>query len=74
MRSTQWSSGSVIAWVRKDEVVGEYGTSCKASIHEALVDEILNRIGFSMHAKRDPDPIGGRVQDVLSRMLMPFET
>ena len=54
--------------------MGEYGTSCKASIHEALVDEILNRIGFSMHAKRDPDPIGGRVQDVLSRMLMPFET
>ena len=56
------------------EVVGVYGDTIKALIHEKFGDGIMSAIDFSMDIQREPDPKGDRVHIVMSGKFLPYMT
>ena len=56
------------------ELVGVYGTTFKALIHEEFGDGIMSAIDFSMDIAREPDPKGDRVRIVMSGKFLPYKS
>jgi cyanate lyase len=56
------------------ELIGVYGTSIKALIHEEFGDGIMSAIDFSMDISRVADPKGDRVKIVLNGKFLPYKT
>jgi cyanate lyase len=54
------------------EIVNVYGTTIKELIHEEFGDGIMSAIDFSMDIQRQPDPMGDRVNVVLSGKYLPY--
>ncbi len=56
------------------ELVGVYGTTFKALIHEEFGDGIMSAIDFNMDLTREPDPKGDRVRIVMSGKFLPYKS
>ena len=56
------------------EIVNVYGTTIKELIHEEFGDGIMSAIDFSMDIKREADPKGDRVNEVLSGKFLSYKT
>src|SRR5262245_31713539 len=56
------------------ELVNVYGTTIKELIHEEFGDGIMSAIDFSMDIQREPDPLGDRVNIVLSGKFLQYKT
>ncbi|AFT66843.1 MAG: cyanate lyase [Cycloclasticus pugetii] len=56
------------------ELVNVYGTTFKELIHEEFGDGIMSAIDFSMDLKREPDPLGDRVNIVMSGKFLPYKS
>ena len=54
------------------EIMGIYGPSMKALIHEKFGDGIMSAIDFEMYVDRKTDPKGDRVEVVLSGKFLPY--
>lgn len=56
------------------EVVGVYGPTIKALIHEKFGDGIMSAIDFDMSVTRVPDPKGDRVKIEMSGKYLSFKS
>lgn len=56
------------------ELINVYGTTIKELIHEEFGDGIMSAIDFSMDIQRAQDPLGDRVNVVLSGKFLPYKT
>jgi cyanate lyase len=56
------------------ELVGVYGTTFKALIHEEFGDGIMSAIDFRMDLQREADPKGDRVSIAMSGKFLPYKT
>ena len=56
------------------ELVNVYGTTFKALIHEEFGDGIMSAIDFNMDLTREPDPMGDRVNIVMSGKFLPYKS
>ncbi|MBK1699012.1 cyanase [Rhodovibrio salinarum] len=56
------------------EIMGVYGASMKALIHEKFGDGIMSAIDFEMYVNRKQDPKGDRVEVVMSGKFLPYRT
>lgn len=56
------------------EIINVYGTTIKELIHEEFGDGIMSAIDFSMDIQREPDPLGDRVNIVLSGKFLPYKS
>ena len=56
------------------ELVNVYGTTFKALIHEEFGDGIMSAIDFNMDLKREADPNGDRVNNVMSGKFLPYKS
>ena len=54
------------------EIMGVYGPSMKALIHEKFGDGIMSAIDFEMYVNRKQDPKGDRVEVVMSGKFLPY--
>lgn len=54
------------------EVVGVYGPTLKALIHEKFGDGIMSAIDFDMKLEREPNPKGDRVKITMSGKYLAF--
>lgn len=54
------------------EIVGVYGPTIKALIHEKFGDGIMSAIDFDMHISRVEHPKGDRVKIEMSGKYLPF--
>ena len=55
------------------EIVGVYGPSLKALIHEKFGDGIMSAIDFSMDIDKQEDPKGDRVVVTLNGKFLPYK-
>lgn len=55
------------------EIVGVYGPTLKALIHEKFGDGIMSAIDFEMHVTRVPDPKGDRVKVEMSGKYLSYK-
>lgn len=55
------------------ELVNVYGTTFKELIHEEFGDGIMSAIDFKMDLKREKDPLGDRVNIVMSGKFLPYK-
>ncbi len=55
------------------EIVGVYGETIKAIIHEKFGDGIMSAIDFTMDIQREPDPAGDRVKLTMSGKFLPYK-
>ncbi len=55
------------------EIVGVYGETMKALIHEKFGDGIMSAIDFSMDIEKIPDPKGDRVKVTLNGKFLPYK-
>ena len=56
------------------EIVGVYGETIKAIIHEKFGDGIMSAIDFSMDIEKVPDPKGDRVKVTLNGKFLPYKS
>lgn len=56
------------------EVVGVYGDTIKALIHEKFGDGIMSAIDFSMHIDREENPAGDRVKITMNGKFLPYKS
>jgi cyanate lyase len=56
------------------EIMGVYGPSMKALIHEKFGDGIMSAIDFEMYVNKIEDPKGDRVEVVMSGKYLPYRT
>jgi hypothetical protein len=56
------------------EVVGVYGETIKALVHEEFGDGIMSAIDYSMDIQRQPDPKGDRVVVTLNGKFLPYKS
>lgn len=56
------------------EIVGVYGETIKALIHEEFGDGIMSAIDYSMDIQRQPDPKGDRVVVTLNGKFLPYKS
>jgi len=55
------------------EIMGTYGPSMKALIHEKFGDGIMSAIDFDMEVNRIPDPKGDRVEVKMSGKYLAYK-
>ncbi len=55
------------------EIVGVYGPTMKAIIHEKFGDGIMSAIDFSMHIDKEPNPLGDRVVVTMNGKFLPYK-
>lgn len=55
------------------EIVGVYGETMKALIHEKFGDGIMSAIDFTMHIEKQEDPKGDRVVVTLNGKFLPYK-
>jgi cyanate lyase len=55
------------------EMVGVYGDTIKALIHEKFGDGIMSAIDFSMHIDKEENPKGDRVVITLNGKFLPYK-
>jgi cyanate lyase len=55
------------------EIVGVYGPTMKALIHEKFGDGIMSAIDFSMHIDKEPNPLGDRVVVTMNGKFLPYK-
>jgi cyanate lyase len=56
------------------EIVGVYGETIKALVHESFGDGIMSAIDFSMHIEKVEDPKGDRVKVTMNGKFLPYKT
>ena len=56
------------------EIVGVYGETIKALIHEEFGDGIMSAIDFSMDISRQEDPKGDRVVVTMNGKFLPYKS
>lgn len=56
------------------ELISVYGTTFKELIHEEFGDGIMSAIDFKMDLKREPSPMGDRVNITMSGKFLPYKT
>jgi cyanate lyase len=56
------------------EIVGVYGDTIKAIIHEKFGDGIMSAIDFSMYIDKEEDPKGDRVKVTMSGKFLPYRS
>jgi len=56
------------------EIVGVYGETIKALIHEKFGDGIMSAIDFSMHIDKEENPAGDRVRVTMSGKFLPYRS
>ena len=56
------------------EIVGVYGETIKALIHEKFGDGIMSAIDFTMHIDKEEDPAGDRVKITMSGKFLPYKS
>lgn len=56
------------------EIMGVYGETIKALIHEKFGDGIMSAIDFSMNIDREEDPKGDRVVVTMSGKFLPYKS
>ncbi len=56
------------------EVVGVYGDTIKALIHEEFGDGIMSAIDFSMHIDKEENPAGDRVKITMNGKFLPYKS
>jgi cyanate lyase len=56
------------------EVVGVYGETIKALIHEKFGDGIMSAIDFSMHIDKEENPVGDRVVITMNGKFLPYKS
>lgn len=56
------------------EIVGVYGDTIKALIHEKFGDGIMSAIDFSMHIDKEENPAGDRVVVTLNGKFLPYKS
>lgn len=56
------------------EVVGVYGETLKALIHEKFGDGIMSAIDFSMDVTKEEDPKGDRVVITMNGKFLPYKS
>ncbi|KAA8603326.1 cyanate hydratase, partial [Salipiger aestuarii] len=56
------------------EVVGVYGPTLKALIHEKFGDGIMSAIDFDMTLDREPNPKGDRVKITMSGKYLGYNS
>ncbi len=56
------------------EVVGVYGETIKALIHEKFGDGIMSAIDFTMHIDKEENPAGDRVVLNLNGKFLPYKS
>ncbi len=56
------------------EMIGVYGDSMKALIHEKFGDGIMSAIDFSMHIDKEENPAGDRVVITLNGKFLPYKS
>jgi cyanate lyase len=56
------------------EIVGVYGETIKALIHEEFGDGIMSAIDYTMDIQRQPDPKGDRVVVTLNGKFLPYKS
>ena len=56
------------------ELISVYGTTFKALIHEEFGDGIMSAIDFKMDLQREANPMGDRVNIVMSGKFLPYKT
>jgi cyanate lyase len=56
------------------ELVNVYGTTFKELIHEEFGDGIMSAIDFKMDLKREANPMGDRVNIVMSGKFLPYKS
>lgn len=55
------------------ELVSIYGPTIKQLIHEEFGDGIMSAIDFGMDLQREPDPMGDRVNIVMSGKFLAYK-
>jgi cyanate lyase len=55
------------------EIVGVYGPTMKAIIHEKFGDGIMSAIDFSMHINKEENPLGNRVVVTMNGKFLPYK-
>jgi cyanate lyase len=56
------------------EIVGVYGDTIKALIHEKFGDGIMSAIDFSMHIDKEENPAGDRVLVTMNGKFLPYKS
>ncbi|UQB43319.1 cyanase [Thiomicrospira microaerophila] len=56
------------------EIVGVYGPTMKALIHEKFGDGIMSAIDFSMHIDKEENPLGDRVVIKMNGKFLPYKS
>jgi len=56
------------------EIVGVYGDTIKAIIHEKFGDGIMSAIDFSMHIDKQENPAGDRVVVTMNGKFLPYKS
>ena len=56
------------------ELISVYGTTFKELIHEEFGDGIMSAIDFKMDLQREANPMGDRVNIVMSGKFLPYKT
>lgn len=56
------------------EIVGVYGETIKALIHEEFGDGIMSAIDYTMDIQRETDPKGDRVVVTLNGKFLPYKS
>ncbi|MES1190782.1 MAG: cyanase [Steroidobacter sp.] len=56
------------------EMIGVYGPTIKALIHEKFGDGIMSAIDFSMHIDKEEHPKGDRVVITMNGKFLPYKT
>lgn len=56
------------------EIVGVYGDTIKAIIHEKFGDGIMSAIDFSMHIDKEANPAGDRVVITMNGKFLPYKS
>ena len=56
------------------EIVGVYGDTFKALVHEKFGDGIMSAIDFSMHIDKQENPAGDRVVVTMNGKFLPYKS
>jgi cyanate lyase len=56
------------------EIIGVYGETVKALIHEKFGDGIMSAIDFSMDIDKEKNPAGDRVKITMSGKFLPYKS
>jgi cyanate lyase len=56
------------------EVVGVYGDTLKALVHEKFGDGIMSALDFTMHVDKEENPAGDRVKITMNGKFLPYKS